>query len=60
MLGLADLCGYAIRTARRPARFLPGLAGLGLIDWGAVMIYMPAGLIVTGVSLLLLDAQISR
>jgi hypothetical protein len=37
------------------------MAGLGLISWGAGMIYPPAGLIVAGLALLLvIDPQIPR
>lgn len=58
---MAGAAGYAIRQARRPARFLPGMAGLGLISWGAGMIYLPAGLIVAGAALLfVIDPQIPR
>jgi hypothetical protein len=57
-LRAATISGYAVRIARRPARLLPGLAGLGLISWGAAMIYLPAGLIVAGLSLLAIDRQI--
>lgn len=60
VLGLAAACGYAVRAARRPARFLPGVAGLGLISWGAAMVYTPAGLVVAGLALLLVDRAIDR
>lgn len=58
LLSLASAAGYSWRIARRPVRFLPGLAGLGLISWGAAMVYLPAGLVVSGLSLLLLDTKI--
>ena len=57
VLGLADACGYAISKSRRPARFLPGIAGLGVVSWGVGMIYLPAGVIAAGASILLLVAD---
>lgn len=60
VLGLSTACGYAVRAARRPARFLPELAGLGTVAWGVAMIYTPAGVIATGLSLLLIGSQIPR
>ena len=60
VLGLASACGYAVRQARRPARLLPGLAGAVLISWGAAMIYTPAGFLVAGALLLLVDRSIER
>lgn len=59
-LGLAAACGYAVHQARRPARFLPELAGLGIVSWGVAMIYLPAGVIAAGVSLILVGARIPR
>jgi hypothetical protein len=41
-------------------RFLPGLAGAGLVSWGAAMVYLPAGLIVAGLALVLVDFRIPR
>jgi hypothetical protein len=61
VLGLAGTCGYAIRQARRPARFLPELAGLGLVSWGVGMELNPAaGVIATGLSLILAGSRIPR
>lgn len=60
VLGLAGGAGYAIRKARRPARFLPELAGLGLVSWGVAMIYAPAGVIAAGVLLVLAGSRIPR
>lgn len=57
LLGLADLGGYAVRAARRPARFLPAVCGFGVVSWGVGMIYVPAGVIAAGVSILLLVAD---
>jgi hypothetical protein len=59
-LGLAAACGYAVHQARRPARFLPELAGLGLVSWGAAMVYTPAGVIAAGISLILVGSRIPR
>lgn len=60
VLGVTDACGYACGRARRPARFLPELAGFGIVSWGVGMIYSPAGVIVAGVSLILVGSQIPR
>lgn len=60
VLSLASAAGYSWNIARRPARFLPALAGLGLISWGAAMIYLPAGLITAGLLLVLVDTRIPR
>lgn len=60
LLSLASAAGYAWRIARRPVRFLPELAGFGLVSWGAAMVYLPAGLITAGLSLLLVGSQIPR
>lgn len=60
VLLLAAGCGYAYGRARRPARFLPELAGLGIVSWGVGMIYHPAGVIVAGVSLILVGSRIPR
>jgi hypothetical protein len=49
-----------VRAARRPARFLPELAGLGLVAWGVAMIYTPAGVIAAGLFLVLVGSQIPR
>jgi len=60
VLGLATAGGYAVGVARRLARFLPELAGLGIVSWGVGMIYSPAGVITAGVSLFLVGQQIPR
>lgn len=60
VLGAAEACGYAVHKARRPARYLPELAGLGTVSWGVGMIYSPAGVIAAGVSLFLVGSQIPR
>lgn len=61
VLVLAEGCGYAIRKSRRPARFLPELAGLGLVSWGVGMELNPAaGVIAAGASLILAGARIPR
>lgn len=61
VLGLAEACGYAYVKARRPARFLPELAGLGIVSWGVGMeLNPPAGVIAAGVSLILVGRQIPR
>lgn len=60
VLLLADLGGYAVGAARRSARFLPELAGLGTVSWGVGMIYSPAGVITAGVALILVGSQVPR
>jgi hypothetical protein len=57
---LAEASGYAVRTTRRPARFLPELAGLATVSWGVAMIYTPAGVIAAGLSLVLVGSRIPR
>jgi hypothetical protein len=59
LLSVASGAGYAWREARRPVRFLPELVGLGLISWGVAMIYIPAGLIAVGASLMVVGSRIS-
>lgn len=44
------------RVLRGARTALLTLAGFGLIAWGAAMIYLPAGLIAGGASLLLIEA----
>ena len=46
----ASLAGWSVRSA-------PGVLGVGLLCFGAGMIYRPAGLIVGGLFLLLLDKR---
>jgi len=58
LLFLASAAGYSWRIARRPVRYLPELAGFGLVSWGAAMVYLPAGVIVAGLSLLVIGSQI--
>lgn len=60
VLLLAAACGYAYGRARRPARFLPELAGFGIVSWGVGMVYSPAGVIAAGASLILVGSQIPR
>lgn len=48
---LAAFAGHCVRISRG----LPGLAGAGLISYGAGMVYAPAGVIVAGVFCLLID-----
>ena len=57
-LGAGTAAGYAWKTARRPVRYLPGLAGLAAVSWGVAMIYFPAGVIAAGLSLLAIDLKI--
>jgi hypothetical protein len=57
---LASAAGYAIRTARRPARFLPELAGLAVVSWGVGMYSLRNGVIAAGLSLILAGARIPR
>lgn len=60
VLGLAAACGYAIRVARRPVRFLPELAGLAVVSWGVGMVNYKAGVIAAGLSLILAGSRIPR
>jgi hypothetical protein len=52
-LQIAALAGHTVRIAHA----LPGLAGAAMVSWGAAMVYEPAGLIVGGAFMLLLDRQ---
>lgn len=60
VLHLAAAGGYAYGAARRPARFLPELAGFGFVSWGVGMLNGPAGVITLGVSLILVGSRIPR
>lgn len=61
VLHAATACGYAYGKARRPVRFLPELAGLGLVSWGVGMeLNPPAGAITAGLALILVGRQIPR
>ncbi|MCP2284871.1 hypothetical protein APR04_003794 [Promicromonospora umidemergens] len=42
----------------RLVRYLPGVLGALLVVTGAALVYIPAGLLVAGVLLLLLDRRI--
>lgn len=55
---LADAAGWVIGPVWRRRAFLPGLAGAGLVSWGAALVYLPAGVILGGVCLLAMDRQI--
>lgn len=57
-LGAATAAGYAWKTARRPVRYLPGLAGLATVSWGVAMMSVPLGVVAAGISLLLIDRKI--
>jgi hypothetical protein len=52
--------GAAIRVSRRPARMVPGMAGAGLVAYGAALVYPPAGFIVGGLFLLWFGSEINR
>jgi hypothetical protein len=58
VLFAAGVAGHTWSIVRRPVRFLPELAGLGLISRGAAMIYLPAGYVVAGLCLLLVGSRI--
>jgi hypothetical protein len=47
--------GHTVRLGRISAVFLPGLAGAGLVSWGAWMAWHPAGLIAAGTFCLACD-----
>lgn len=50
-MAAATVAGTLVRVGRP----LPGLAGAAAISWGTGLIYTPAGVIVAGVFLLMLD-----
>ena len=54
-LVLARPAGHTVRIAH----ILPGMAGAAMVSYGAAMIYTPAGVIIGGGFLLLLDRQIA-
>lgn len=54
-LVLASLAGHTVRIAH----ILPGMAGAAMVSYGAAMIYTPAGVIIGGAFLLLIDRQIA-
>ncbi|MFA5712534.1 hypothetical protein [Mycolicibacterium sp.] len=56
---LAAAAGHVARVARKVAVNLPGVAGAGLISFGAWLAWAPAGFIVAGLFLLLLDRRAS-
>lgn len=47
--------GRVIGVARRAVPLVPGVTGACLMSWGTAMIYRPAGVILGGVFLLVLD-----
>ena len=50
--------GYVIGPVWRRKALVPGLAGAGMVCWGAALVYLPAGVILGGLFLLALDRQI--
>jgi hypothetical protein len=54
-LSLAGLAGHTVRYAN----VAPALAGFALMSWGAAMIYVPAGWICGGASLLLIGRELN-
>ena len=50
--------GHVIGPVWRRRAVLPGLAGAGMVSWGAALVYLPAGVILGGVFLLAMDRQI--
>ena len=50
--------GKAIGPVYRRLPLVPGLAGAGMVSWGAALVYVPAGVILGGVFLLAMDRQI--
>lgn len=49
--------GHALRAARRVVMVTPGVAGPLLVSYGAWLAWPPAGFVVAGVFLLLLDRR---
>lgn len=54
-LSLAAAAGHTVRYAN----VAPALAGFALVSWGAAMIYVPAGWIAGGCSLLLIGRELN-
>lgn len=54
-LAVADFAGHTARYAN----VAPALAGFALVSWGAAMIYVPAGWIAGGISLLLIARDVN-
>ncbi|GAA0971226.1 MULTISPECIES: hypothetical protein [Actinocorallia] len=50
--------GTAGHLAGLGLRYAPGAAGAALIAWGMGMIWLPLGVIVAGLALLLVDRRI--
>lgn len=56
---LAAGAGHVLRLSRRVALNAPGVAGAGLVAYGAWLAWAPAGFVVAGVFLLALDRRTS-
>ena len=54
---LAAGLGHVLRLSRRAAVNAPGVAGAGLVSFGAWLAWAPAGFVVAGLFLLALDRR---
>jgi hypothetical protein len=54
-LSLAVLTGHTVRIAN----VFPALAGFAMVSWGAAMVYVPAGWMLGGLSLLWIGSEIN-
>lgn len=54
---VAAAAGHVLRGVRRVALAVPGVAGAGLVAFGAWLAWPPVGFVVAGVFLLLLDRR---
>jgi hypothetical protein len=57
MTPVAAGAGHALRLSQRLAVNAPGVAGAGLVSYGAWLAWAPAGFVVAGVFLLALDRR---
>jgi hypothetical protein len=55
---LAVAAGRLVGWVQGRLPLLPGLAGAGMVSYGAALVYLPAGVILGGVFLLAADRQI--
>jgi hypothetical protein len=55
---LAAGAGHALRLVALSGRYLPGLAGAGVLSFGAWLAWAPAGFVVAGLLLLALDRRL--
>ena len=59
---IKNVYAFARRTvqssmAKNISRSIPALTGLALLSFGVSLVYLPAGIIVGGLSLLLIDSR---